>query len=210
MSYIYDILLNFQNEYYDFYEWNDNDKIIHIKKTPIIKVSDKDFLKIKYSDIVFNENFLNLIHHKTQVFKKYDINTFNNICIICSDKEAIGLKINKNGKVIGKSSLLIEENDEVLELTYNSPCQNVEYTADNFHKEILQTRYEITERKNIINKLNNLFENKEFDKLKFLFFECFNYKEENINIAFNKLKKEVLEFKENYYKIDEFLKLTNT
>ena len=41
MNYIYDILLNFQNEYYDFFEWNTNDQITHIKKIPIIKVSNE-------------------------------------------------------------------------------------------------------------------------------------------------------------------------
>lgn len=32
MNYIYNIHLNFNKMYFDFYEWNDNDEIIHIKK----------------------------------------------------------------------------------------------------------------------------------------------------------------------------------
>ena len=32
MDYIYDIVLNFQNEYYDFFEWKSTDKVINIKK----------------------------------------------------------------------------------------------------------------------------------------------------------------------------------
>ena len=31
MNYIYDILLNFKKEFFEFYEWNLNDDIIHIK-----------------------------------------------------------------------------------------------------------------------------------------------------------------------------------
>ena len=31
MEYIYDIVLNFQDNYYDFYEWQKKDKIIPIK-----------------------------------------------------------------------------------------------------------------------------------------------------------------------------------
>ena len=32
MDYIYDIVLNFQNNYYEFYEWKTSDKIINVKK----------------------------------------------------------------------------------------------------------------------------------------------------------------------------------
>ena len=32
MDYVYDIVLNFQKEYYEFYEWKSSDKIINIKK----------------------------------------------------------------------------------------------------------------------------------------------------------------------------------
>ena len=34
MNYIYDILLNFKNKLYDFYDWNINDDITHIRKIP--------------------------------------------------------------------------------------------------------------------------------------------------------------------------------
>ena len=32
MEYIYDIVLNFNDCYYEFYEWNSKDKIINVKK----------------------------------------------------------------------------------------------------------------------------------------------------------------------------------
>ena len=34
MEYVYDIVLNFDNYYYDFYEWKTTDKIINIKNDP--------------------------------------------------------------------------------------------------------------------------------------------------------------------------------
>ena len=37
MKYIYDIVLNFNEEFFEFYDWNLNDEITHIKKIPIIK-----------------------------------------------------------------------------------------------------------------------------------------------------------------------------
>ena len=35
MDYIYDIVLNFHENYYEFYEWKSSDKIINVKKITI-------------------------------------------------------------------------------------------------------------------------------------------------------------------------------
>ena len=32
MNYIYDIVLNFNKDYYEFYEWKKSDKVINVKK----------------------------------------------------------------------------------------------------------------------------------------------------------------------------------
>ena len=38
MEYIYDIVLNFNDCYYEFYEWNSKDKIINVKKIPVYRI----------------------------------------------------------------------------------------------------------------------------------------------------------------------------
>ena len=35
MNYIYDIVLNFNKEYYNFFEWNKRDNIVNVKKIPL-------------------------------------------------------------------------------------------------------------------------------------------------------------------------------
>ena len=40
MNYIYDVYLNLNDTLYDFFDWNKNDKLMHIKKIPIIMVSN--------------------------------------------------------------------------------------------------------------------------------------------------------------------------
>ncbi len=208
MTYIYDILLNFQNEYYDFFEWNVNDKITHIKKTPVFKISDDDLLNIKNYKVQFPENFLKQIYNKTQVFKKYDINIVNYMCIFCSENLAIGIKMNKKGEVIGRSSLLIDESEEVLEGCRNNELVKIEFTSNkNKQKPEFHTRKEFEEGKMAIKKLQHLLENDEASKLNYLFFECFGKKETDINKSFNKIKKEIYKYEENYHKINEFLKL---
>ena len=37
MEYVYDIVLNFMDKYYDYYEWKKKDRIINIKKIPLFK-----------------------------------------------------------------------------------------------------------------------------------------------------------------------------
>ncbi len=208
MNYIYDILLNFQDEYYDFFEWNPDDKITHIKKTPIIKISNEDLNTIKEANTKFSEDFLKQIYNKTQIFKKYDINTINYVCVFCSANESIGVKINKTGTVVGKSSLLLDENDEVLEANENMETKKIDFSSklkiktSRFH-----TRKEIEESKETIKKLQHLFKNGEENKLNYLFFECFGKKENDINKVFNKIKNEVYKYNENYNKINDFLKI---
>ena len=208
MNYIYDILLNFQDEYYDFFEWNTDDKITHIKKIPIIKITSNDLINIKNSQVIFNEDFLKQIYNKTQIFKKYDINTINYMCILCSDNSVIGISINKNGKITGKSSLLLDENEEVLEIADNLELSKIDFKIimkqENFN---FRTRKENFECKQILKKLHHLLENNEVNKLNYLCFECFGKKETDINKAFAKIKEEVYKYNDNYSKINDFLKI---
>ena len=55
MDYIYDIVLNFHESYYEFYEWKSTDKIINLKKIPIYKVSTKTYLDIKNNTTIIDK-----------------------------------------------------------------------------------------------------------------------------------------------------------
>ena len=52
MNYIYDIILNFQERIYDFYEWNKTDVITHIRKIPVFKISSKDLYNIENYNVL--------------------------------------------------------------------------------------------------------------------------------------------------------------
>ena len=51
MTYIYDIALNFQDNYYQFFEWNKHDKIKNLSKLPIYHVTDEDILNFKNNKV---------------------------------------------------------------------------------------------------------------------------------------------------------------
>ena len=57
MKNIYDILVNFKKIPYEFYEWNKEDDVKHVKKMPSIKVSDSALYDIFYNDAVVSKNF---------------------------------------------------------------------------------------------------------------------------------------------------------
>ena len=64
MNYIYDILLNFNNQAYDIFEWNKEDKITHIRKIPLIKIKYEDLYNLLNKKIKFSEDFLTKIYQK--------------------------------------------------------------------------------------------------------------------------------------------------
>ena len=42
---IYDIVLNFNKEFLDFFEWDKHDILIHVRKIPIFKIKNNINLK---------------------------------------------------------------------------------------------------------------------------------------------------------------------
>ena len=206
MIYVYDILLNFQPNFYDFYEWNQNDQILHIKKIPLFKVTNKDFLNIKNNIVKFDEEFLTQLNNTATIFKKRKI--INNIFLLANDIDIIALKLSKKGQRIQISSLLPEEADDILPI-----CQNIETSTIKYQilKPIdhsnFKTRLEKEQHANINALLNNLYKQKDITKLQFLYLECFGKNENSIEKIIKKLKKEITESETNYDKILSFFNL---
>ena len=47
MNYIYDIALNFQKYFCEFYEWRREDKISNIRKIPLYRITTNDINTLK-------------------------------------------------------------------------------------------------------------------------------------------------------------------
>lgn len=71
MNYIYDIVVNFQKNYYEFFEWQKEDKIKNITRLPIYKVSDSDIQALKYNRVTIDSDLLNKIKEDTKIPLKY-------------------------------------------------------------------------------------------------------------------------------------------
>ena len=172
MDYVYDIVLNFQKEYYEFYEWKSSDKIINVEKIPIYKISTKDYLNIKNNEVTIN---------KDSIPKK------NKMFLLTSGIEIIGIIINNNGKVIKKSSLIFEESDDVLKDKDEIKLINIKYHVDKVNKITYKSRIS-KERSNYIKEyLKKIDKIKDEYLIKYIYFEIFSTEEKNTDNAYNKL-----------------------
>ena len=206
MNYIYDVLANFNSCFYDFFDWNIDDDIVHIKKLPILKVSFDFLSKVKYHDVVVSKELLDKIYRKTDFFK-INKNKYSYVCAFCDGNEAIILKFSSKGTILGRSSFLIDEENEVLDLC---ECLSVaDYEIIDFKERvysIFKTRKEVCDSNYYLNELKCMNE----DKLKYLYFECFNEFENDVDIVFNKIVYELdNRFSSICDKVSNFLKLTS-
>lgn len=177
MNYIYDILLNFNDTIYDFYDWNTSDNIINIRKIPLFKIGSNELNDIKENKIVFDELFLNKIYKKTELFSSKDIKYIDHGCLFSDGVEVIALSIKNNH--LKKSRLLIDEEIEVLEVVGRIKDENIFYKIlKSDLKQEFKTRKDLEIEKMIKNGLNKL-KNEDIDTLKYIYFECFNIKNDS-------------------------------
>lgn len=195
MDYIYDIVLNFQKEYYDFYEWFPTDKIVNIKKIPIYKVSNNDYLKIRNNIVTID---------------KISLPKPNKIFLITSGLEVMALLIDNVGHVIKKSSLLFDEADEILEDKDKIKKIDIKYNIDKINNIKYISRKKIEKIKYVNKYLRKSFKYKDKYYLKYLYFEIFNEEEDDINKVYSRLvelaKKNINKMYDSIKKIELELK----
>lgn len=210
MNYIYDILLNFQKDFYDFYEWNNDDEITHIRKIPLFRISSKDFCVLKDSIVRFDKEFTDKIHNRTEKFKKINVATLNYVFLVSDCQSSMAIKLSKNGITTHKSSLLMDEEEEISDMATDLKLSTLDYKViKQSNKLPFQTRGEQENGLEVINKLSLLYNHKDDEKLKYLYLECFGKDEEDVNKIFSKLRAEINSHNENYLKISDFFKIIN-
>lgn len=191
MKNIYDILVNFKKIPYEFYEWNKEDDVKHVKKMPSIKVSDSTLYDIFYNDAVVSKNFLDQIKDKTEIFFGRTIKKVKYACVIYNDDVALSILLNDNGEIIGKSKLLFDEEEDVLK--EDVPLKEIDYNVIKKSKKISGlTRREAKIVLLLSKYLDKIHESKKNDEIKYMYFECFNTMEEDNEKAYKNLKNEVL------------------
>ena len=174
MNYIYDIVLNFNKEYYNFFEWNKKDNIINIKKIPLFMVSDSIFNNMKYDIVKVSNDFINMIKDKTYIYSKKESIIS---CLISNGKEVIGVMFDTEGNVIKRSSLLLDKEEEVIDELYDENVFDIDILSVKKRKNNEINRVQ-KEKSNYllryIKKENNTL------NLKYLYYDYFEEEEEDI------------------------------
>lgn len=182
MNYIYDIVLNFQENYYQFFEWNKKDKIKNIKKIPIYHLNDTDLLNLINNKITVDNNFINKIKEDNKNNKKI-------ICLVSNTKLTLGLLFDEKGHLLKRSSLIYEEEDEVNTFATTLPLTKINYLTNITTPKENKLRIEIEKKNQLldyINSINNTI------LLKYLYYEYFK-EEENNNIKIKEILTQELE-----------------
>ncbi len=214
MNYIYDILINLNNsKSYEFYEWRDSDNIFHIRKVPILKVSNDKFLDIKRNNIIIDKDILNKIKNKTEVYQDLNVSFINYLCVFACDIDVIVVEFNKDGYSINKSNMLLEEADDTLFEVCELDNDEVEYEIldSNYKYNIDDTRYEEEVKSYISSEINYLVKKRDYTKLKYLYYEWYNKKNNDMKSVIKDLKNILkIDYSNKHDNLFDIIKLSNS
>ena len=211
MIYIYDILLNFNSDFYEFYEWEKTDYIHHIKKIPLYKV-DTTFIEDLLSKKIVIDSFIPYeILNKTEVFEGKKIRYLKYACLFTDSYRVIGVLINDDFSVFKVSDLLLDEAYDTLNISKRCNLSSITYNIIGNKKDYsLLTRKEIKIKKYLLNEIKKSFEKKDINKLKYLYFEYYKELEDDIEKIYLDLKNSLkLEVNEKHLNLYELVKLAN-
>ena len=199
MNYVYDILSNFNQELYDFYDWDKNDNFTHLRKVPSFRVSKEDLVDLMFKKVKIKGNLLKLIKDKTQVFTKEGVDVIEYCFIVSDSVNALGVILDEDGVVYKRSKFLVSEELEINKCLKTSKIYNVEYnllSSKTHYSNMTRNEEKVTNL--ILNELELIMDST--DKIDYLYYEWFN-----TNKGKNKYKKLVSSIKSSYTSKHEYI-----
>lgn len=206
MTYIYDILVNFSSELYEFYEWSKKDKLIHLKKIPIIKVKSKVMDDLCFNNIKIDKKVLNLIFNMTE---KYDFKKIKYASIFTDGERVLTIEFNEKGEIKNRSKLLLEDEDEVNNYILRCETTDIDYKVLNKYNYMNNlTRKESNIRNILLKDLKISYKKANYQKISYMYFEFFNKKKDNIEDMYNELLESITNnFNKNHLELYNVLLL---
>jgi len=209
MTYVYDVLLNFNSELYDFYEWEKDDNVTHIKRINLFKVDSKIFNEILDKKIKLNEDFLLSIFNKCEYFDNRSVKNIPYASLVTDSYRVMGLMFDESGNVIKYSSLLLDEEEDILDISDRLGEIRIDYEI----KGIKDKSNDLTRLENHIIKylkkdLSNSYKDKNINKLKYLYYEYFNKQCDDIDKIYQSLSSELENINEKHFALYNLIKLS--
>ena len=173
MVYVYDTLVNLNEELLDFYDWDEIDNYVHIRRIPLFKISELDYYDFVTKKIRLVEEELLRINDKTQIFSNRGIDNIKYALVVTDGSGALVLEFNDKGYVIRKSKFIINEEMEILEIAKEIKEEKIKYNV--ISKKIDRNSMIRSEKKilaEILEELDTIKDDSE--KIDYLYYEWFD------------------------------------
>ncbi len=209
MNFFYDLLINLNDSVaFKFYEWSKDDSFIHLKKTPIFKINTKDLKVFLTYNIKVEQNFLDLIYNKTE---SYDPNNklIEYMALFSDEHNCLLIEFDKEGNSIYRSGLLLEEELDVLEISYSLKKETINYEK----KEPLNISSDLRQVRKVKHflelEIKTLYQEKNISKLRYLYNEVLNQDNNDLESIYQTLINIIKsDFNESHLKLLEIVKLS--
>ena len=186
MIYIYDIVVNFMDDkrVFEFFEWNSNDIVEHIKKIPLLKVSDNTLYDLVYSNIRVSDSLLELIKDKTYTYNE----KIEYASLFTNGYKCYAIEFNSSGDVLYRSGLLIDEEEDVIICSKKQVNINFLYDVEDRGSNKYMTTREEDKKISIVKKdIENAYHDKNYYKIDYFYNEIYSDELTDIKEKYNKL-----------------------
>lgn len=210
MCYVYDIVLNFNNYLYEFYEWKKEDSLTHIKRINLIRVDSVTYNNVYDNIVTFNNELLLSIFNKCEYYTNRTIETIPYAFLLTDSYRVMGILLDNNGKTIKYSSLLLDEEEDILDVSSKLAEVKLDYKKlMKREKNEFKTRQEINIINYIKKDLDTDYKNNDINKLKYLYYEYFNKQNDDIDVIYHELLEELSkDINEKHYDLYNLIKLS--
>ncbi len=211
MIYVYDIILNWSSEdIYDFFEWELNDEIEHIKRIPFFKIDSSTFTNMENYKIKIDKEILSKIKNLTEVYSADKNNSIMYSSLFTDGVRVIAIEFNSKGESIYKSKLLLDEEQDILMLSTKMTETKIAIEKLNkWQLDPFTTRYEKEIRRLLKVEIEDCYKKGNFDKLRYLYYECFGKNQDDVDLIYNKLLESInSELDNKHSKLYEVVKLS--
>jgi len=205
MIYIYDILLNFQKDIYEYYEWKKEDVMAHVKRIKLFKVASVQMEDFFNYDIKIDLSFLELISNSAEIYHKSNIDA----CLFTDGYRVLAITFNGNGRSLLKSRLLLEEEEEILGISDRLKDYDFSYKKVRKYKQYLCTRTEKKDKEYLLKRIKSIYKNKKYSFLEYLYLEYFGETLSNYNEMYKDLINSLDFINKKHKRLIEVLELAN-
>ena len=211
---VYDILLNFQDSerVYEFFEWNINDDIEHIKKIPMVKIKSDCLDNLINYTIIIDKNFLDEIYKKSEVYNHDKVSVIDYACLFTDGYKVLAIEFDDSGKSLFKSYLLLDEEEEILEVSNEIKLSNISYKklkrkSNNFYL----TREEEYRKNYLLRELKVAKKHNKLEKINYLYEEVYPVSSKNVDEKYKILLDDISNnYRDCYNDLFNILKLTHS